>query len=236
MANNQFSGSLSYQAPVFSMGEQSGTVGGGFNLDLPLATIAAFNSQALNFLSSTTQNNQGFLGGVISQQSNQINSLSNSSMDFSKQMANLASIINQRTTATLGNISANNVAIAAAQADAQAQIAASSSKGGFCFITTAVCEYLHLPDDCTELQTLREFRENYLKKTEQGRAEVALYYAIAPSIVNKLNRHENKDEIYRLILKDYIHPAIDAIRTSDYERAHLIYKKLCVFAVLKTMD
>lgn len=39
----------------------------------------------------------------------------------------------------------------------------SSSGSGWCFLTTACCKYKGLPDDCAELETLRRFRDNYLK-------------------------------------------------------------------------
>lgn len=234
-SSNQFSGGLSYQAPIFQLGMSSGTVGGGFNFDLPLATIAAFNNQALNFLSQNTANNQGFLSGVINSQSNQVNSLANQSFNFSNTIAQLAATLNQRTTEALGQISANNVAIAAAQSQANAQIAANSG-GGFCFITTAVCEFFHLGDDCEELKTLRDFRDNYLAKTNQGKAEIAMYYAIAPQIVEKIKHKDNKGQIYARMLSDYLFPAIDAIKTGDNEKAHNIYKKLCLYATLESMD
>ena len=69
--------------------------------------------------------------------------------------------------------------------------------GGGCFLTSACCEYMGLADDCKELTTLRNFRDNHLKKTQDGAALVARYYEIAPGIVEKINAHSEKDKIYK---------------------------------------
>lgn len=37
-----------------------------------------------------------------------------------------------------------------------------------CYITTAVCDGLGKPDDCYELTLLRDYRDNYLVKSEEG--------------------------------------------------------------------
>lgn len=63
-----------------------------------------------------------------------------------------------------------------------------SKKGGLCFITTAVCYYRGLDDNCKELETLREFRDNYLLKTAEGIALVSEYYKIAPEIAEKITK------------------------------------------------
>ena len=41
-------------------------------------------------------------------------------------------------------------------------------KGVFCYITTAVCKSLNKPDDCYELNLLREYRDQYLMRTKDG--------------------------------------------------------------------
>ena len=62
-----------------------------------------------------------------------------------------------------------------------------SSSGG-CYLTSACVEARGLPDDCMELQTLRDFRDNWLKQQPCGQDEVAEYYATAPRIVDKINK------------------------------------------------
>ncbi|WP_170466873.1 CFI-box-CTERM domain-containing protein [Ruegeria arenilitoris] len=56
-------------------------------------------------------------------------------------------------------------------------------QGGWCFLTTAACEKNGLPDDCYELQTLRDFRDNFLCNSAEGTELVEEYYRIAPSLV-----------------------------------------------------
>jgi hypothetical protein len=61
-----------------------------------------------------------------------------------------------------------------------------------CFITTACCELIGLPDDCWELRTLRRFRDEVMLPTAEGRADVARYYQLAPAILGAI--HERRDE------------------------------------------
>lgn len=73
----------------------------------------------------------------------------------------------------------------------------SASSG--CFLTTACCEYMGLPDDCRELTVMRNVRDTYLKNTDIGKAMIDLYYEKAPDIVAKLDKKINKSEIYKNI-------------------------------------
>ena len=47
-----------------------------------------------------------------------------------------------------------------------------------CFLTTACCEVLGLPDDCFELRTLRRYRDETLAAMPGGNAAIAAYYRI----------------------------------------------------------
>ncbi len=62
---------------------------------------------------------------------------------------------------------------------------ASGSASGGCFFTTAACEYMGLPDNCVELQTLRTFRDRFVPKDI-----VEQYYKIAPNILKKIKEPE----------------------------------------------
>ena len=84
-------------------------------------------------------------------------------------------------------------------------------KSGWCFITTAVCEYLGKPDDCFELTTLRDFRDNWLALQSGGKDDIRRYYEIAPRIVEKLAASEEKDYIYEKIRREYIEPCLEEI-------------------------
>ena len=75
-------------------------------------------------------------------------------------------------------------------------------EGGGCFLTTACCQYKGLPDDCEELQCLRAFRNNVLLKCVGGCLLVQEYYQIAPAIVEKIEAHEQREEILELIYQN----------------------------------
>ncbi len=81
----------------------------------------------------------------------------------------------------------------------------SSGSGIGCFLTTACCEHKGLPDDCYELQTMRKFRDCYLKKIPNGLEMISLYYEDAPAIVAAIRKHPKKQEIldgmYRQVCK-----------------------------------
>lgn len=66
-----------------------------------------------------------------------------------------------------------------------------------CFFTTAACEAAGLPDDCFELMMLRRVRDRHLAVSNEGRAEIALYYSAAPAILDALRRRP--DAHFRLI-------------------------------------
>ena len=72
----------------------------------------------------------------------------------------------------------------------------SQDGGGSCFLTSACCSYKGLADNCAELMTLRNFRDTYLKATEEGSKLVEEYYRIAPGLVEQIDQSEKRDEIY----------------------------------------
>lgn len=88
----------------------------------------------------------------------------------------------------------------------------------WCFITTAVCESLHKPDDCEELTMLRAYRDTYMASTEEGRELVRRYYDIAPTIVHKIDRRSDAGEIYSGIYEEHLIPCLDSIREGENER------------------
>lgn len=105
-------------------------------------------------------------------------------------------------------------------ADAQAK-AAGGGGGGSCFITTAVCDHLGLPDDNEFLNTFRKFRDNFMG----GKAsdEVKEYYAIAPAIAERIKGDEStiKDVLYK-----YLVPAYFNILGGKNDEAHQLYKSM----------
>lgn len=60
-------------------------------------------------------------------------------------------------------------------------------------MTTACCEYKGLGDDCYELQTLRNLRDEYIRKQPYGEELIKNYYKEAPEIVIKIKKSKDKD-------------------------------------------
>lgn len=91
------------------------------------------------------------------------------------------------------------------------------------YITTAACESQGKADDCYELELLRSYRDEYLMNTEDGEALVKEYYNIAPTIVNRIGRQENKAEIYAGIWDTYLTDCIHLIEEKENEACQKRY-------------
>jgi hypothetical protein len=79
-----------------------------------------------------------------------------------------------------------------------------------CFITTACCEVLGLPDTCFELRALRRYRDEILAGTPDGRAAIALYYALAPALLSALEQQERAEILRKLYARSILPSAIAA--------------------------
>lgn len=90
-----------------------------------------------------------------------------------------------------------------------------------CFITTAVCEVLGYSDDCELLVTLRSFRENYLKKTKEGRMILQEYDQVGPIISDYIRQEPTINSI--ILTTKYIIPCVDLIKKQNYAKAIAIY-------------
>lgn len=99
-------------------------------------------------------------------------------------------------------------------------------KRRFCYITTAVCESLGKPDDCYELNLLREYRDLYLMKQPGGEEEIRRYYDIAPTIVKRIGRSQKASQIYEEIWKDYLSDCIKLIERQEQEECRKVYQDM----------
>lgn len=95
-----------------------------------------------------------------------------------------------------------------------------------CFITTAVCNSFHKPDNCYELTMFRAFRDNWLKKQSDGKELIAKYYAIAPEIVNNINKFADADKIYLNIWRKYLKPCLSYIEQGKNEQCKSVYMQM----------
>lgn len=95
-----------------------------------------------------------------------------------------------------------------------------------CYITTAVCASLGKPDDCTELNLLRNFRDGYMMSTESGRRMVEEYYNSAPAMVSAIDTRCDADDIYKKLYDQYIDPCITMINSGQMENCMKHYKSM----------
>ena len=95
-----------------------------------------------------------------------------------------------------------------------------------CYVTTAVCESIGKEPDCYELQVLKSYRDGYLETLPDGHALVEEYYDIAPTIVKRIEKQKDRDEIYRGLYQNYIMPCIQDIENQEYEACRDRYREM----------
>lgn len=93
----------------------------------------------------------------------------------------------------------------------------SSSDGSWCFISTVVCEYFGKDDNCNELNTLRNYRDNWLRLQPDGEELIKEYYNIAPIIVERLKSSKNYSEYCEILWDNYLQPCLSFIDKKEYE-------------------
>ena len=99
-----------------------------------------------------------------------------------------------------------------------------SSSGG-CYLTSACTAARGLPDDCQELQTLRRFRDEWLKHQPDGILLIARYYEIAPKIVAAIDAREDKLDVYESIYQELVTPCVKMIEENNFHAALELYQK-----------
>lgn len=99
----------------------------------------------------------------------------------------------------------------------------SGGYGSFCFISTVICEYFGKSDDCAELNTLREFRDNWLRNQPGGQQLIAEYYNNAPLIVSKLKASADYETYCQYLWDNYLQPCLIFIANKQYESSQKVY-------------
>lgn len=92
-----------------------------------------------------------------------------------------------------------------------------------CFVTTAVCLALGKPDRCEELTAMRTFRDEWLRWQPDGPALIEEYYAVAPGIVEKIDRQPDRQRIYMDIYDSYIRPCVAYAKAGRYSDCRGVY-------------
>ena len=101
-----------------------------------------------------------------------------------------------------------------------------SSSYSACYLTTAMCKVLNKDDDCEELETLRRYRDSYMKQDERFDPVLEDYDKIGPVISNKIMNDPNKDEIASIMKDYYIARAIDHINNGENLDAYNVYLEM----------
>lgn len=231
---------------------------GGLQFDLPLSSVNAITQQALAFSANNSNLNRGFVGGVISTGQANLNTTQNNVLNFGRDVMKTSQEITGQAIAS--NERMNSVAYSAMQKTAQymhgttmftnavntlgsvtqrmgqtpsvvgSNQAGGSGGGGFCFITTAICEREGLADDCEILTAFREFRDTFMQQTESDKETVREYYRIAPGILSKIRARKDGGESLEMLRVHFLLPAFNAIKANDFERARTLYIAMVVVA------
>ena len=94
---------------------------------------------------------------------------------------------------------------------------------GGCYITSACVLAMGLEDDCHELQTMRFFRDTWLKNQENGEKIISEYYEIAPKIVEEINKRKDSKDVYQKIFDIIVSPCVSKIEQGLMQSAFEIY-------------
>lgn len=95
-----------------------------------------------------------------------------------------------------------------------------------CYLTTAMCEVLGFDDHCEILETLRNYRDEYMMNTDFGLALLHDYNTVGPKIADKIHEDEEQVNIAITMLNSYIKPAIAFINKNDNETALMVYETM----------
>lgn len=207
---NAYAGGINFSAPQFG---GSGSVNSGFSFDLPLATVASFQNQALGFLAGNSARNAGFLGQTIAFASSGVDAAQADAFTFLNRGLTVA------RDASYYNVDAMGTIARESQQQATERTRMATKRSG-CYITTAICETDNLPDDCDELKTFRKFRDEFMLTDSVLAPLVAEYYETAPDIVARIKSFPNKGMgVFRYLRRQYLMPALAAIQVGNYAEA-----------------
>ena len=100
----------------------------------------------------------------------------------------------------------------------------SSSSGSVCFITTVICDVLGYADDCEIMETLRNFRETYLRPRVEHTGILEEYGIIGPKISTKIAADPDRCPLAADLEGRYLRPVFDLIQQGRNEEAIQLYK------------
>lgn len=103
------------------------------------------------------------------------------------------------------------------------QYSVEHSKKGNCCLTTMLCSILKMPDNNPYLNTIRNFRNNYLTKNDKYKPILVEYDIIGPEIAINLNEDPLRYQIAANMFYKFIRPITKLIKENNYENAINLY-------------
>jgi len=110
------------------------------------------------------------------------------------------------------------------ETDVTTDVENTGAKG--CFLTTACVEARDLPDDCYELETLREFRDGYVRSLPAGDEVIEEYYDIAPRIIEKIKASLDSSQVFEFLYESLVQKSIKLIESGRKKEAFENYKSI----------
>ena len=95
-----------------------------------------------------------------------------------------------------------------------------------CYITTAVCESVGRPENCYELNLIKNYRDQYLGSTPEGAELVDQYYDIAPTIVKRINKEADSRQKYLFLWENSICPCVRLIEQNQNDECRQKYTEM----------
>lgn len=93
-----------------------------------------------------------------------------------------------------------------------------------CFLTTACVQHKGLSDDGVELNTLRAFREEYMRPTAEGQTLLDRYYVDGPAILQAVEQQANPAEYYEHMYQHLVRPSLALIEHNQKAEAMAYYR------------
>lgn len=221
-SDNSYAGGITYSTPSLSA---NGTPSGGLSFDFPLASVQSFQNSALSFLERNSARNTGFLQSSMATSAEQVAQSTARASAFLGGVNEQILQVGRDNSANLFSVMGQTQNYATVRTSLWSRI----KSGGGCYITTAIAEMHGKPDDCDDLQTLRKFRDEFMRVHHP--AMVADYYAHAPAIVKRIKSLPDGGRAMFLMLeRQYLAPAIVAVKLGAYDEALNIYTSMVAMA------
>ena len=101
-----------------------------------------------------------------------------------------------------------------------------NSSSSDCYLTTIMCKLLNYSDDNYYLNTLRGFRDNFMKQNPKYFPLLLMYDFVGPMISYELEKDPNGKVIANTFFNRYITKSVTAIEEGKNETAINIYKAM----------